>query len=83
MPPREIQWLTLIGLHYDKFRVADYGIFSLYKKKVSLQWLNVWKLLYLKNGSCSVDQRNQHLLKLNFITVDTTAYSWIYPEPSK
>ena len=31
-----------------------------------------------KNGSCSVDQRNQH-----FIVVDTTAYGWIYPEPSK
>jgi len=34
--PREIQWPNLIGLRYDEFRATAYGIFSLYKKKVSL-----------------------------------------------
>jgi hypothetical protein len=50
MPPREIQWPTLIGLRYDEFRATASGIFSLYKKKVSLLWLNVRKLLYLKTA---------------------------------
>ena len=36
-----------------------------------------------KNGSCSVDKKNQLLLKLKFIAVDTTVYGWIYPEPNK
>jgi hypothetical protein len=36
MRPREIQWPTLIGLHYDEFRATASGIFSLYKKTVSL-----------------------------------------------
>jgi hypothetical protein len=35
-PPREIQWPTLIGLHYDEFGATTSGIFSLYKEKVSL-----------------------------------------------
>jgi len=36
MPPIEIQLPALIGLHYDEFRATISGIFSLYKKKVSL-----------------------------------------------
>ena len=27
----EIQWPTLIGLHYDEFRATASGIFALYK----------------------------------------------------
>jgi hypothetical protein len=35
-PPREIQWPTLIGFHYDEFRATGCGMFLLYKEKVSL-----------------------------------------------
>jgi len=66
MPPREIQWPTLIGLHYDEFRATASGIFSLYKKKSFIIVFKSTETFVFKNGICSVDQRNQHLLKLNF-----------------
>jgi len=47
IPPREIQWPNLIGLHYDEFRATASEMFSLDKKKCSLLWLNLRKLLYL------------------------------------
>jgi len=34
MRPKEIQWATLIGLHYDEFRATASGIFPLYQKKM-------------------------------------------------
>jgi len=64
MPPREIQWPTVIGLHYDEFRATASGIFSLYKEKSFIIVVKSTETFVFKNGSCSVDQRNQPLLKL-------------------
>jgi hypothetical protein len=36
MRPRDSQWHTLIGLHYEEYRTTAYGMFSLYKKNISL-----------------------------------------------
>jgi len=80
-PPREIRYPTLIGLHYDEFRVTVCGIFSLHKKKVSLEWLNVRELSYLKMAVFQPIKEISIYWNQNFIAVDTTAYGWIYPEP--
>jgi len=61
MRQKEIQWATLLGLHYDEFRATASGIFPLYPPKKSLIIvIKSTETIVFKKGSSLVDQRNQH-----------------------